>query len=129
MDFKENIKDFILLMLGAPVVKIELDKQQLDLIIEQSINLFEMYTNIPFNSENKKMINFIQSEIALPHAKIVLGYIRRKYNSIGGNVKTDGYSLVKEGHKALNYFREEIGPNIRAAQLMETITEKDRKNK
>src|SRR5205807_2528738 len=38
-----QIKDYVLLMLGAPVVKIELDEQQVDLAIDQAMKIFEEY--------------------------------------------------------------------------------------
>lgn len=40
---REQIKDFVLLMLGAPVVTIELDQQQLDLAVDQALKVFEDY--------------------------------------------------------------------------------------
>lgn len=40
---REQIKDYVLLMLGAPVVKVELDSQQLDLAVDQSMKIFEEY--------------------------------------------------------------------------------------
>lgn len=40
---REQIKDYVLLMLGAPVVKIELNEQQLDLAVDQSLKIFEDY--------------------------------------------------------------------------------------
>lgn len=40
---REQIKDYVLLMLGAPVVKVELDQQGLDLAVDQSLMIFEEY--------------------------------------------------------------------------------------
>lgn len=40
---REDIRDYVLLMLGAPVVKVELDQQQLDLAVDQSMKVFEEY--------------------------------------------------------------------------------------
>lgn len=40
---REDIKDYVLLMLGAPVVKVELDSQNLDLAVNQSLKIFEDY--------------------------------------------------------------------------------------
>jgi hypothetical protein len=40
---REQIKDFVLLMLGAPVVDVELDIQQLDLAVDQALKVFEDY--------------------------------------------------------------------------------------
>lgn len=40
---REQIKDYVLLMLGAPVVKVELDEQQLDLAVDEALMIFETY--------------------------------------------------------------------------------------
>lgn len=40
---REQIRDYVLLMLGAPVVKVELSDQQLDLAVDQSLKIFEDY--------------------------------------------------------------------------------------
>lgn len=38
-----QIKDYVLLMLGAPVIRIELDDQQLDAAVDLSLQIFEEY--------------------------------------------------------------------------------------
>jgi len=45
---REDIKDYVLLMLGAPVVKVELDVQQLDLAVNQAMKIFEEYAGREF---------------------------------------------------------------------------------
>jgi hypothetical protein len=40
---REDIRDYVLLMLGAPTVKVELDQQALDLAVDQSLKVFEDY--------------------------------------------------------------------------------------
>lgn len=40
---REDLKDYVLLMLGAPTVKVELDEQQLDLAVDQTLKVFEDY--------------------------------------------------------------------------------------
>ncbi len=40
---REQMKDYVLLMLGAPVVRIELDAQQLDLAVDEALMIFEDY--------------------------------------------------------------------------------------
>jgi hypothetical protein len=45
---REQIKDYVLLMLGAPVVKIELDQQQLDLAVDQTLKILEMYASTEY---------------------------------------------------------------------------------
>lgn len=45
---REDIRDYVLLMLGAPVVKIELDQQNLDLAVDQALMVFEEYAGREF---------------------------------------------------------------------------------
>ena len=40
---REDIKDYVLLMLGAPTIKIELDQQALDFAVDQALSIFEEY--------------------------------------------------------------------------------------
>lgn len=40
---REQIRDYVLLMLGAPVITLELDDQQMDLCIDQTLKILEMY--------------------------------------------------------------------------------------
>lgn len=40
---REQIRDYVLLMLGAPVLDLELDEQQVDLAIDQALKVFEDY--------------------------------------------------------------------------------------
>jgi len=40
---KEQIKDYVLLMLGAPVIRIEMDDQQLDGAVDFALQIFEEY--------------------------------------------------------------------------------------
>lgn len=40
---REDIKDYVLLMLGAPTIKVELDSQALDLCVDQALKVFEDY--------------------------------------------------------------------------------------
>jgi hypothetical protein len=42
---REQLKDYVLLMLGAPVVKVELDQQQLDLAVDQTLKIVETYAS------------------------------------------------------------------------------------
>jgi len=40
---RQQIRDYILLMLGAPVIKLEIDEQNIDLAIDQALMIFEDY--------------------------------------------------------------------------------------
>jgi hypothetical protein len=47
---REQIKDYVLLMLGAPVISIELDAQQLDLCVDAALQVIENYAPAEFFS-------------------------------------------------------------------------------
>lgn len=40
---REQIKDYVMLMLGAPVLELELDQQQLDLAVDHALQIIEEY--------------------------------------------------------------------------------------
>lgn len=44
----EQIKDYVLLMLGAPVVKVELDDQHLDLAVKQTLKIMEYFAPMEY---------------------------------------------------------------------------------
>lgn len=45
---REQIKDYVQLMLGAPVIKLELDVQQLDLAVDEALMIFEDYAPMEY---------------------------------------------------------------------------------
>ncbi len=45
---REQIKDYVQLMLGAPVIKLELDMQQLDLAVDEALMIFEDYAPMEY---------------------------------------------------------------------------------
>lgn len=40
---REQLKDYVLLMLGAPVIRIEMDEQQLELAVDHALQVYEEY--------------------------------------------------------------------------------------
>lgn len=44
----EQVKDYVLLMLGAPTVRVELDQQALDMVVEQTLAVMEYYAPSDF---------------------------------------------------------------------------------
>lgn len=45
---REQIKDYVMMMLGAPAIKLELDQQQLDLAVDQALMIFEDYAPMEY---------------------------------------------------------------------------------
>lgn len=108
---KQQITDYVLLMLGAPVIKIELDPQQLDLVLTETINIVDERLNrVPEDKLRKTCLRLVQ-EGALVHAKIVLGRIRSKFQSPpgpGGRIILDGKQLLKEASEDMTCWTEKF---------------------
>lgn len=112
------IKDYILLMLGAPVVKIELDETQISMCINRTCQLMSSVAKVSDWSE-KVQLMFAQ-EGALAQAKMILGRIRAKYglDSKGVNSKSksgtnvvcalDGNQLLAEGEKQYQDWQRKV---------------------
>jgi hypothetical protein len=111
---RDGIKNFILLMLGAPVVKVELDPQHLDLCVNRTCDMMSESTKAKQWCESKRLM--VAQDGSLAHAKLVLGRIRSKFGyygsidtkgvtkksrSIGANsfVPLDGRELLNEGER------------------------------
>jgi hypothetical protein len=110
---KQQVTDYVLLMLGAPVIKIEMDPQQIDLVLAETINIIdERLSRVPEDKVRKTCLRLVQ-EGALVHAKIVLGRIRSKFESPpgpgpGGRIKLDGKQLLKEASEDMACWTEKL---------------------
>ena len=96
-DLFEPTKDYVLLMLGAPVVKIELDPMQLDAAVNLSIEMVEAHMGhalVPLGWYRE-----LVRMGALARAKIMLGRIRSKYDELQGpgRVRTKHVKLDESG--------------------------------
>lgn len=74
---KEGMKDYILLTLGAPVVKVELDEGQLDLCVNRVCEMMGNSSRVASWSDVFKLA--VAQDGALAHAKMILGRVRAKY--------------------------------------------------
>ncbi len=107
---KQQTKDYVLLMLGAPVTKVELDDKQLDAAYDQTNELFTKVAA----SKGLGVLNMdgygaeVFKNIVLAKATIMLGHIRRKYHEIPGTIEIelDGDEMAKEGNENLIYWTE-----------------------
>ena len=91
--------DYILLQLGAPVVKVELDQQQISLCYDKAVEEIE---NSPYVERPSTVMDG-----ALAYAKTILGRVRSKYHNDASPM--DGPSLMAEGERDLLRWREKIG--------------------
>lgn len=68
---REDIKDYVLLMLGAPTVKVEIDSQGLDLAVDQSLKIVEEYAGseyfdyYTFNTTPGKSVYKLPDEVGI----------------------------------------------------------------
>lgn len=114
---RDDIKDFILKMLGAPMVKIELDDQQLTMCIDRTAEFMASSEKVEAWSSAQKKV--VLQDGALAHAKMMLGRVRTKYGALVTGTKgvkskpnsplganalfpTDGQVLLSEGERQYN---------------------------
>lgn len=105
---KKETKDYILLMLVAPVVKIELDEGQIDLCYDMAANTFNA---ADFNSLTDGLLQEKFRQLVLARATIVLGMIRSRYKNPPGPegvITLDGPELVETGKQDLDNVLEWI---------------------
>lgn len=120
---REDIKDFILKMLGAPLVKIELDDQQVDLCVDRTCEFMASSKKVEaWDRATKKMI---AQDGALAHAKMMLGRVRTKYGALvtgtkgvktkptaplGANTMfpADGNVLLAEGERQYENWQKRV---------------------
>jgi hypothetical protein len=116
---KEQIQEYILLMLGAPIVRVELDKQQLDLCINRTCDFMGLSSRVSKWEEPLRLL--VAQEGALAHAKLILGRIRAKYSglldvkgvkskskSTCSNSPVDGLELLHEGEREYQSWRQRV---------------------
>lgn len=100
----ELTTDYILLHLGAPVVKIELDPLQISLCYNKAVEEIKQSPRV--ESDNTIM------DGALAHAKIILGRVRCKFVPLPSDHSMmtimDGPSLLAEGERDLLRWRKRI---------------------
>lgn len=108
---REDIKDYILLMLGAPVVKVELDEQNLDLAINQALKIFEDYAGreyydyYTFRTTPGKSVYKLPDDVGLVRNifRKEQGQLAFQANDLGGSVPLEyfypggAYSSVQGG--------------------------------
>jgi len=100
----QELKDYIMLMLGAPVVEIELDDKQIDLAIEVT----EKRLNEQIDwQEHKETYERLLRYGSLCQSKIILGRIRSKFVGLD-STPDDGRTLLREGHDHLGYWEDLI---------------------
>jgi hypothetical protein len=116
---KDQIKDYIMLMLGAPVVKIELDDNHLALAVNRTCEMMQTSHKTAKWDDSFKLM--VAQDGALALAKLMLGRIRSKFGLIdikGVKSKSkstavsftpmDGQQLLEEGEKQYQSWQNKV---------------------
>ncbi len=102
---REKIRDYVLLKLGAPVIDIELDSQQLELAVDESLAVIEEYAPHEYFSYYAFMTTPGKSVYELPAD---VGYVRHVYyretaqpmfqaQDLGGQIPLEYFGLGNMG--------------------------------
>lgn len=122
-----KIKDYVITMLGAPVVQIELDECQLALAVSRICEIMDSVDNVSKWGDAFRLM--VAQDGALSQAKLMLGRIRAKYGFVdtkgvrtksksGTNshatrlVPLDGERLLVEGEKEYLAWQKIVFGNI-----------------
>lgn len=110
---KQEIKDYVLFVLGAPLVKVELDDRQLDCAVDMALETVAVFSVFSESAKAdwKKITAWLAKKGALAYAKLMLGHVRRKFSVVpspSGCVALDGQQLVEEAYRDLQAFEKEV---------------------
>ncbi len=116
-ELRKQVKDYVLLMLGAPVIKLEFTEDQLNFCYEHSLMAIreafsrKKYFNL-LDSARAQDTNFL-CEGALAHATIMLARIRMQQGLPPGpdGKFLDPQALYEEGKERLASWREWLNPD------------------
>lgn len=102
---KKLVEDYILIMLGGPVVKVELNQQQLDFAYDITLIIFENIAKVKglIALNMNGTAHEIFQKMALARAKIILGNIRRESQNVE--------DLIEEGESELEYCMDLLKSN------------------
>ena len=92
-----KVKNYVLAMLGAPVVQVEIDNDQLALCEECAKEFLDQHIRRVNAEEDPQTYEMALQEGALIYAKMMLGRIRSKYINTPGPNCCSGYSGVDSG--------------------------------
>lgn len=104
----KDLHDYILLMLGSPVVKVELDETQIEFTIQESIKELELRVD-PVDEKARRKFLALAKQGAYIRSKHILGRIRSKYDKSGPTeMKLDGKVLLAESKEELKEWKKFI---------------------
>lgn len=102
---RNQLKQNVLLMLGEPVHKVDLNKEEIDLCINEALSCFEGMTCVVILDEKFELdelgLKHI-NEAAIAFAKIIIG--RKKVKSYNGDT-VSGTRMYKEGTREIEEVR------------------------
>ena len=97
-------KEYIFAMLGAPIVRLEIDDGQYNEIADRVKRVVDVYRkrNVP-----EDILSILEEEGLLAHVKYAIGRIRAKYTHLPGadaNLAMDGKDLVAEANAGIRWW-------------------------
>jgi hypothetical protein len=95
----EQIKDYVVLMLGAPTIGLEINEQALDLSVKQTLKVFEYYAPREYYNYHTFVTNPGQSVYKLPDE---VGYVRNV--SYRATAEFNFQSVDLQGAIPIEYF-------------------------
>ena len=110
----DRTRDYIMLMLGAPVLHVELHEDQLKLAIIESQEYVMNAVPAEHMEKNPVETNRLIRVGALGYAKLMLGRIRSKYKEgvPGPNpkrgIQLHGGELIEEGNRDISRWKSEV---------------------
>ena len=99
---REQMGDYVMLMLGAPVVKVELDRQQLSLAVDEALRVFEEHAPASYYQYFYFMTTAGQARYKLPPD---IGLIRQVFWR-SGYTHCDNLSTALDGAIALPHMND-----------------------
>jgi len=88
-----------MLMLGAPVIKIELDEKQLMCAIEEALSRLTFWAGEEYLVEHPGHTEMLVKDGALAYSKAMLGRVRYKFSE--NNLVIDGEQLLEEASEEI----------------------------
>lgn len=99
----DELREFVIVMLGSPAIKIELNEHQLDLAIDFARE--RVVTTQVAEDDWPVLIK----EGALIYAKKILGRIRSKFSGLPHGVTLDGPMLLDEAEREMKVWEHKLG--------------------
>ena len=107
-----NVLNFVEMMFGVPIVKIEIDEKKIDDVIRHVNQIISVYQP-NMQKDSPLLYDLMVKEGSLAYVKYIVGRIRAKYpvvNAPCGDIK-DGLYLTREGNNEIQKWKRAVKHN------------------